>query len=212
MSWATMTTSRVILVRHGATDWNKDGRLLSTTDLELSAIGRAEAAQVAQRLANVRIDRLWSSPLARARQTASVIAETGAPHAVRLDERLREVDFGRFEGLTSAAAKETDGVTYARWRAGDPVTDGSVEDYESGARRGSDVLADACRMPGTTVIVSHGVLTRLALAASVLGIPLGRMRALRFDNGRMAVVDTVAGAHRLTAFNTLDLPAAPAAE
>jgi broad specificity phosphatase PhoE len=87
------------LVRHGATEWNASGRYQGHSDVELSALGRAQARAIAQRLQSERIERIYSSDLARARATAETIA---VAHGLRVatDPRLREFHFGEWEGLT----------------------------------------------------------------------------------------------------------------
>ena len=98
-----MTRPRLYLVRHGETDWNAAGRLLSFTDAPLNGRGEAQASALALELAGVRWDRAVSSPLVRARRTAELVlnASAGAP-VLEVDERLREVDFGPYEGWTEA--------------------------------------------------------------------------------------------------------------
>jgi len=87
------------LVRHGPTEWNAARRFQGRTNLSLSDRGRADAAAIAAALRHERIDALYSSDLARAMETARAV---GAPHALAIvpDARLREFDFGQWEGLT----------------------------------------------------------------------------------------------------------------
>jgi broad specificity phosphatase PhoE len=90
---------RIIFVRHGLTAWNREGRYQGQTDISLSEEGVGQAMAVARRLSTERIDRVYSSDLKRALMTAEHIA---APHGVTVitDRRLRELNFGRWEGLT----------------------------------------------------------------------------------------------------------------
>ena len=93
-----MTT--LLLVRHGETDWNADGRLQGQTDRPLSEVGRRQAAQLADELAEEELEAIYSSDLARARETAEIVgARLGLP--VVVDPDLREKDWGTWEGLTS---------------------------------------------------------------------------------------------------------------
>jgi len=98
-----MSRPRLYLVRHGETDWNAEGRLLSSTDRPLSVRGEQQAAALADDLAGVRWDRAYSSPLVRARRTAEVVlaARPDAP-ALVVDGRLREMDFGPYEGWSES--------------------------------------------------------------------------------------------------------------
>jgi broad specificity phosphatase PhoE len=90
----------LLLVRHGETDWNAEGRLQGHTDRPLSDLGRRQARQLAGELASEELDAIYSSDLARARETAEIVGERlGLP--VVLDPDLREKDWGTWEGLTS---------------------------------------------------------------------------------------------------------------
>ena len=93
-----MTT--LLLVRHGETDWNADGRLQGQTDRPLSEVGRRQARRLADELAEEKLEAIYSSDLSRARETAEIVgARLGLP--VLLDPDLREKDWGSWEGLTS---------------------------------------------------------------------------------------------------------------
>lgn len=83
---------RLLLIRHGQTAWNAERRFLGRTDLALDDVGRAQAARLGARLAG-QVDRVWSSPLLRARETAGVV---GVPS---IDDDLTEMDMGELEGL-----------------------------------------------------------------------------------------------------------------
>jgi broad specificity phosphatase PhoE len=93
-----MTT--LMLVRHGETDWNADGRLQGHTDRPLSDFGRRQARQLAAEFADEELQAIYASDLARARETAEIVGERlGLP--VVLDPDLREKDWGAWEGLTA---------------------------------------------------------------------------------------------------------------
>jgi 2,3-bisphosphoglycerate-dependent phosphoglycerate mutase len=105
-SVATMTT--LLLIRHGETDWNASGRLQGHTDRPLNNYGRRQAAALAAALEDDGIAALYSSDLARARETAEILgARLGLP--VALEPGLRERDWGSWEGLTPA---ERDAVEF----------------------------------------------------------------------------------------------------
>jgi probable phosphoglycerate mutase len=104
---APVTPTRVVMIRHGETDWNRDRRIQGQTDTALSALGRLQARAIGQRLLRERFDAIYASDLARAWDTAQAIAQAAiaerpdAPLPVA-DRRLREMDFGEWEGKTSA--------------------------------------------------------------------------------------------------------------
>jgi broad specificity phosphatase PhoE len=92
--------TELLLVRHGETDWNAEGRLQGHTDRPLSDYGRDQARRLAEELAGEEFAAIYASDLARARETAEIVgARLGLP--VTLDPELREKDWGTWEGLTS---------------------------------------------------------------------------------------------------------------
>lgn len=107
---------QVILVRHGATDWNLQGRCQGSTDRDLSDAGVRQAEQIATLLSGEKIDAIYSSNLRRARRTAAVISE---PHhlPVLIEEDIRELDHGDLEGLTFNEIKEKHAEFLLRWRS-----------------------------------------------------------------------------------------------
>jgi broad specificity phosphatase PhoE len=166
-----------IFVRHGATEWNRDGRYQGHSDSPLSEEGLAQSHEVAGALANRAIEAIYSSDLQRARFTADVIAR---PHnlPVHLDERLREISLGEWEGMQveEIAAKYPDA-----WRAiqQDPVHARAPfgESVDEVAQRALACLRSlAARHPsGPIVVVSHG-LTLSCVQCLIDGIPLDLAR------------------------------------
>jgi broad specificity phosphatase PhoE len=99
-----------LCVRHGVTDWNKQGRFQGLTDIALNDEGIAQAQAAARRLQRVSIDVIVSSPLVRAVKTAEIIAvASGKP--VAIDAGLIECDFGSFEGRPISEVMEEHGIT-----------------------------------------------------------------------------------------------------
>lgn len=181
-----MSRPRLYLVRHGETDWNAEGRLLSSTDRPLNVRGEQQAAALADDLAGVRWDRAYSSPLVRARRTAEVVlaARPDAP-ALVVDGRLREMDFGPYEGW-SESQLEADPLAATRRRDGAQIPGVESEgDVAARARSFLDSLGDA---GGTTLVVGHGRMLRI-LMATALGLPPSFSRTIRMRNCRPAVLE-----------------------
>jgi len=104
----------ILLARHGETDWNRDNRFQGHADPRLNALGRAQARELAERLAAEQIAAVFASPLRRARETAEIVAgRLGL--AVALVEALREVDVGSWSGLTADEIAERFPDGYGRW-------------------------------------------------------------------------------------------------
>jgi broad specificity phosphatase PhoE len=95
----------LILARHGETDWNRDGIWQGHGDPPLNELGRRQAAELAERLADVEIDALYSSDLRRAYETAEIIARAKSL-AITAEPELREIDIGAWSGLTRAEIEE----------------------------------------------------------------------------------------------------------
>lgn len=153
---------RLVLVRHGETDWSRTGRHTSTTDVALTTHGREQAARLRRRLAGWRFALVVTSPLERARCTAEL-----AGLAVDLvDPRLAEWDYGRYEGRTTAQIRqEVPGWTV--WRG--PVPGG--ETARQVGRRADVVLEEVGPRlaDGDVALVGHGHMLRV-LTARWLGL------------------------------------------
>jgi len=158
----------LVLVRHGETDWNREGRWQGHSDTALNDTGRAQARRVAEQLQDV--DAVYSSDLARARETADIVAaELGLP--VREDERLRERSFGAWEGLTAPEIEERFTDELARWRAGEGHGAADAEPFDAFANRVRSFLDDAIarHTNETALIVAHGGSIRV-IHALALGL------------------------------------------
>ena len=193
-----MLETTLIVIRHGETPWNRERRMQGTTDTALSDIGRAQARALGQRLADRGFAALYSSDLARARDTARAIAE----HAKRdlvTDPRLQERRFGIFEGLTAEEIISRYPDEYARFASRDP--DYAVPGGESArsfTQRCIGCLAEiADRHSGTeVVVVTHGlVLDSLYRAAH--GLDHGARRPVPLINASLNLFGYDGSAWRL---------------
>lgn len=150
--------TRIVLVRHGETTWNRATRIQGHTDIPLSALGLAQADRLARALADEALDAIYSSDLRRARQTAETLAgQQGV--AVRIDAGLRERAFGRFEGLSWEEIAQKHPEDSIRWRRREP--DFQVGGGESlvtfSARCIATVQGIVAAHPGQNIaVVAHG--------------------------------------------------------
>jgi broad specificity phosphatase PhoE len=131
----------LVLTRHGLTDRSEpEQHLGQRIDVALNAAGRRQAEALARRLAAVRFDRVITSPLFRARETAEILARD---RPVEADPRLREMDYGAWEGRTYAQIDETDGAYRRRWvQAPDRLACPGGESGNDVAERVRSFLAD----------------------------------------------------------------------
>jgi broad specificity phosphatase PhoE len=181
-------TARLLLVRHGITDWNREGRFQGRLDPPLSADGRHEAQLLAERLVEDgdRPSLVVSSPLTRALETARILAG-GSP--VMTDARLTEIAQGAWEGRTHTELERDDRERYARWRASrgaEPPPDG--EALAAAGERGAagvDAAVAAERWP--LCLVAHGGILRL-IAAHLLALDPRRGPELDVDNASLGVL------------------------
>jgi probable phosphoglycerate mutase len=156
--------ARLCVVRHGETAWNAEGRVQGQLDIPLSAAGLAQAQCVAAALSAGRFSALYSSDLARVRQTARPAADKLGLE-VRIEPCLRERHYGAFQGLTYIQAKETLPADYARFRAKDPQfafgSGESLSDFF--ARTMRCIGAIGARHDGEEVLVfTHGGVLEMA--------------------------------------------------
>jgi len=162
-----MTTRRVLLWRHGRTEWNVQRRFQGQSDPPLDDVGRAQAREAAAMLAAVEPDAMYSSDLVRATETAAALtALTGLP--VRLDSRLRERALGRWEGLNRADVAGLYKQEYAAWLAGREDCQTGSEPRSAVADRALAVLADI--VGEVVVLVTHSA-TAIAFTGRLLGLP-----------------------------------------
>jgi phosphoserine phosphatase len=184
----------ILIARHGQSDWNQEKRWQGHADRPLSERGREQAQALANRLAHIELDAVYSSDLQRARDTAALVAESQGLELRQLPE-LREVDVGSWSGLTRAEAEERFPEGFARWRVGYPGwRDG--ETYEAMTDR---VLRAVDRIAaehegGRVLVVSHGGPIR-AVHAAALGLDVHAYRRLRpvEPNARLSAVCVVDG-------------------
>lgn len=168
-----MSNTRVIIIRHGETLWNVEGRYQGHLNSPLTEDGLAQARAVGQRLRRHTFSTLYSSDLGRAQQTAGAIAEATG-HAIRLESGLRELNLGQFQGYTRAEAQARWPEDHAKLRSGLPdyVAPQGESNRQMQARVTATLTELARRHPDeTVVVVTHGGVLSSFLR-QVLGLPL----------------------------------------
>jgi probable phosphoglycerate mutase len=189
----------ILLVRHGETDWNSEGRWQGHADRPLNEAGRAQALALADSLAGRQIDAVYSSDLLRAHATARIVADrVGLP--VELDAGLREVDVGEWSGRSHDDLERSDPEGFRRWREGGKGWRGGESYEQMGGRVVGAVLEIAKRHPGGTVlIVTHGGSIR-ACRATAAGLEYAAARVSAIGStGNCEVVELAVADGRLAA-------------
>jgi glucosyl-3-phosphoglycerate phosphatase len=163
--------ARLIIWRHGRTEWNRVGRFQGHSDVDLDSDGVAQAEQSAARVAAYQPDVIVSSDLRRAVRTARALSDL-IGLAVELDQRLRERHFGPWQGLTAVEIRERYPDDFVRWSTATPVANPAIEPLDDVAKRVSSAFRDVSGRVGggTAVLVTHGAAARAGMA-SLLGWP-----------------------------------------
>ena len=197
--------TRVILVRHGETDWNAEGRIQGHLPVPLNERGRAQAEAVGARLEPVPFAALYSSDLLRARQTAEAIGRASGQR-VRDDRRLREWDLGILSGLMRSVAEELHPEAFGIFRK--RLLDEPVPGGESIRARYERVTAAvqeiADRHPGETVVaVSHGGPLGDCYRRAV-GAPMGSQMRIDLFNAGVSVLRVMGEDWHLESWGAVD--------
>ena len=165
------------VVRHGETEWSRDGRHTSTTDLPLTEVGEQAATALAPRLAGVEFDLVLTSPRRRARRTAELAGFAGA----QVDEDLVEWGYGDYEGVTTAEIRET----APGWTVWTHPTPGGETAAEVSTRL--DRVVERARGHDRTLVFAHGHSLRV-LTARWLEQPADEGRFFRLDTSTVSVL------------------------
>jgi broad specificity phosphatase PhoE len=182
--------TRIYLVRHGETDWNRLGLYQGTSDVPLNETGRGQAAALAKRLRAVQFDAIYTSPLRRARDTAEAVSQGRSLEPIELPE-LRELSYGLWQGRGSEPRGRCDAGLEWRWRfapwsvrfpGGETLAE--VEARAAAALR----RIRAAHPEGTVLVCGHGHLNRVLLIHA-LGWPRERFWEIDQPNGECQVLE-----------------------
>jgi probable phosphoglycerate mutase len=147
---------RLVIVRHGATEWSESGQHTSRTDLPLLESGKRQASAVGEKLAEFSFELVLCSPLLRARETCRL---AGFGDAAEICDGLKEWDYGAYEGLTTPQIRESEPGWWL-WRDGCP--DGEMPDEIGG--RVDGVLERVAAVDGDALAFAHGHVLRVVTA------------------------------------------------
>ena len=170
---------RIVLVRHGETEWSASGQHTGRTDLPLIEAGREQARALAQTLRGRTFTHVFSSPLERALETCRL---TGFGDVVELREELHEWDYGEYEGLTTPQIKD-ERPDWDLWRDGCP---GGESPDQVGARA-DRLLASLAKIDGEVLMFAHGHILRV-LSARWVDMPVDAGARLLLSAGALCVL------------------------
>jgi broad specificity phosphatase PhoE len=183
----------IYLARHGETEWNRIGRWQGATDIPLSEVGRSQARSLADRLRDRRIERVHASHLARALETAQIVAAHLELPSPLVDARLRERGYGAFEGLTREQCAERFPEVWERYLADRRALPPGAEPQPAVVDRITAALTEIARrdsplpVGSAVLVVSHGGTIRSFIHHATGHVPPplenGAMFRIRFERG-----------------------------
>ena len=192
---------RLYFMRHGETVWNTERRYQGMTDIELSEEGLRQAECAAKRFKNIKIDKIYASPLKRAMKTAEKIAAEKGLEIISEDD-FREIHFGEWEGKTVPELTEKYGESYTNFirephKYGFPG-EGSVENVINRIKPGIDRLI--AEDEGNVLIVSHGGIIRLMIMY-IMGLDSSWFTKMWINNTGVSIVEIKDGRKLLLTLN-----------
>lgn len=198
-----MPATRILLIRHGETEYNRTARIQGQLDVGLSEKGRRQARLLGRRLRQEKIAAIYASDLKRARETAQIICEETGLSIAGFREDLREIKFGRWQGHTMAEVEELYPEDVAFWRL--DITNHAPpggESYAAMRERGWRAVTElAAAHEGETVAVAtHGGIVK-AVLCTVLGIDLAERRRIVVDNASLSIIELSAEGWRVQTMN-----------
>ena len=163
---------RIVLWRHGQTDWNVENRFQGSSDIPLNKVGEYQVVEAAKVLAALKPDRIVSSDLIRAQKTAAALAEL-TNKKVKINPDIRETNGGLWEGRTADENRASHGALFTSWYEGGDEPAGEIGESRSDVakRAVAAIEKETENFSGTIVFVTHGGTVRSVLGA-ILNLPI----------------------------------------
>lgn len=185
---------RFLLVRHGETDWNRDKRFQGQIDVPLNDRGREQGANVAEFLKDVPIDRAITSPMLRPKETAELVLKHHPQVSLELDERLREISHGRWEGKLELEVVQDYAEALQQWKVAPetvqmPDGENLQQVWERVIAAWNDILASVpSDRPITILVTAHDAVNK-ALLCYLAGLGPESFWTFKQGNGAVSVID-----------------------
>lgn len=198
-----MALTRFILVRHGETVWNREGRYQGQIDTPLSDFGKEQGRKVALALKDIPLDVCYASPLSRSYDTAKMCADYHGMDVIT-DKRLMEINHGEWEGLTASEVDKAYSELLKKWRT--TVVDVVMPNGESildVKKRSMEAFYEyAEKHVGQTVlVVAHDAVNK-AVLCDILDIDLSHFWQIKQDNTCINVFEFQDGKWRMVLMNS----------
>lgn len=201
---------RILLVRHGETEWNRQTRFQGQIDVPLNDTGRSQAQKAAEFLNSVSLDLAVSSPMLRPRETAEIILKPHPTVQLTFDDNLREISHGLWEGKLEAEIEQEFPGLLQRWQQSPetvqmPEGENLQQVWQRAIAAWDAIVQSAMShpQPSTTLVVAHDAINK-AILAYVLGLGPEHFWSFRQGNGAVSVIDypeTLGGQPMLHAMN-----------
>jgi probable phosphoglycerate mutase len=183
---------RLILVRHGESEWNRIGRYQGQLDAPLSELGLRQAEALAERLSQEKFDAIYSSPLQRARRTADAIAQFHVGVKIHEDPALLEIHHGDWQGLFAADVRERYAEALEEWRSFPTRCQmPNGESFSNILKRTLNFRERLCKeysADATVIVSTHDVVVKI-LVAEAVGMPMDRINRLWITNASISVIE-----------------------
>ena len=181
---------RLLLARHGLTEWNSSHRYQGQQDVPLSPAGMSQACALSRRLESEHLDAVYSSDLSRAQETALTVVQRHPGLPVSIEPRLRELSFGAWEGLTHAEIEQAYPLQMAAWieNTVELAPPGGESMHQMG-QRVQAVLDQLLRLHSgqTVLLVAHGGPLQILICLA-LGLPLQHYWQFRLANASLSEI------------------------
>ena len=195
---------RIILTRHGETEWNRIHRFQGRSDVPLNAVGRAQAEALAEALKDEPIGAFYSSPLSRALETARIIMARHPSTSLFVEEGFIEMDLGIFDGILAGEWAGRHPEFLKQWRD-DPssIEMPEGEGLKAVQERAAEALARVCKphAPGKTVLISAHNFVNCTILCAILNVPLSDFRTIKQDTAALNVLHRTQGDRRDASYN-----------
>ncbi|WAM30642.1 histidine phosphatase family protein [Caldicellulosiruptor naganoensis] len=195
---------RFYLVRHGETDWNKYNKVQGSIDTDLNETGIEQAKKIAERLKDEKIDIIFSSTLKRAYLTAYEIKSFHPEIPLKLTDKLNEINFGEWEGLSFEELEKRYSETYKLWKESPDKTtfpgEGSLYNVMERIKSFFEEILNESY--SNVVIVTHGGIIKLAIIY-LLELPLDFYKKCWIGNASLSIVDIKEKSRMLSLLNDM---------
>jgi probable phosphoglycerate mutase len=183
---------RILLVRHGETDWNRQKRFQGQMDIPLNDTGRAQAQKTGTFLANSTIDLAWSSPLSRPKETAELILQYHPQVKLEFLDQLQEISHGHWEGKLEAEIANTYAQELAEWqtypdRVQMPAGENLQEVWER-VKSAWQIILDSTPIGKTVLVSAHDAVNK-AILCNLFDLSPAHFWAFKQGNGGVTVID-----------------------